>query len=116
MRFLLHPTPDVHLALAAAAHYVGLRLVFPVVDLADLLGARWTAPNAAAGDERDYQQAFDARLFETASVGRSKAAAFTGPSAGSQVDADILARGAAAWFVEARLGRAGVHTSRVRAD
>lgn len=116
LRFLVHPTPEVHLAFAGAANYMGEKMLTAAVDIATRLG---TTPdpfdNAWAPSRTDP----DVMVAEGLFVGHPEdgffvptgqlrpTPTFTGPVRGSTVEPDLLARGcwALALLTEAR--RAG---------
>lgn len=96
LRFLACPHPSADLAMAGARRHLGAKMMRATAELAALLGAAfrpWAGPAATPGS-------YDAVvLMEVndliAPVGTAPAgpATFTGPLPGSDVDAELLARG-----------------------
>ncbi|HVV12016.1 hypothetical protein [Amycolatopsis sp.] len=112
LRFLLHPEPDVHLAMAGAARYVGPKMVRAVADLATRLGA---APRpytggigVAPGDAYELVLAEIADLVAVADPGApEQPVAFTGPVVGNDSDPELLMRGCWALALLTEVYRAG---------
>jgi hypothetical protein len=102
LRFLVHPTPDLHLAFAGAANYIGDKMLAAVVDVATALGTTVDPFNSAwveVPGHPDQTVALgtflgtpeDVFLVPTGQIGRTPS--FTGPVTGSPVASDLLARG-----------------------
>jgi hypothetical protein len=96
LRFLACPHPGADLAMAAAGRYLGPRMMRATADLAALLGAPlrpWAGPVATPdpGDAAVLMEVTD--LLTPAGTAPAGPATFTGPVPGSDVDAELLARG-----------------------
>lgn len=97
LRFLLHPTPDVHLAMAGAARSMGPAMMRAVADLAHALD---TTPRLYTGgiwtNELPYElvTATVQDLVAPSHIGEpDPPETFTGPAAGNTTDPELLARG-----------------------
>lgn len=117
LRFLVHPSPDLHLPMTGAALQFGPKLLVPLVDLAQVLHVeplswlpytrRWRSdPNdlmwaADLADKlRELESANDAPI-------RPLQSGFVGPIPGSAVEPDLLARACWALALATELFRAG---------
>jgi hypothetical protein len=96
LRFLICPHPDVHLAMAGAGRYLGPRMMRATAELAALLGAAlrpWAGP-VATPDPYDAAVLMEVNdLIAPMGTAPAGPATFTGPVPGSDVDAELLARG-----------------------
>jgi hypothetical protein len=109
LRFLLHPAPDVSLAMAGAAEVGGRPLMRPVAGLAAALGATCRYRGGVAGSLAGYEEAAGAGLVTPGHgrQGRDVSFTFTGPAAGSTAEPGLLARGCWALALLTELFRAG---------
>lgn len=116
MRFLVHPTPDVHLAFAGAANYMGEKMLAAAVDIATRLGTTPDPLNSAWVPSRTDQSLLvaagsflggldDAHFVPTGQLGPTPT--FAGPVAGATVEPDLLARGCWALALLTEAFRAG---------
>lgn len=96
LRFLVFPHPDVHLAMAGAARYLGPKMMRATAELAALLGAAlrpYSGP-VAATDHADAAVLMEmSDLIAPVGTVPNGPATFTGPVTGSDMDKDVLARG-----------------------
>ncbi len=95
LRFLACPHPDVHLAMAGAG-YLGPGMMRATADLAALLGAvlrPYPGPVATPGADDAFVLTGVRDLIAPAGTAPAGPATFTGPLPGSDVDAELLARG-----------------------
>ena len=96
LRFLAFPHPGADLAMAGAGRYLGPRMMRATADLAALLGAAlrpWAGP-VATPDPCDTAVLMDVSdLIAHMGTAPAGPATFTGPLPGSDVDAELLARG-----------------------
>lgn len=96
LRFLACPHPGADLAMAGAGRYLGPRMMRATADLAALLGATlrpWAGP-VATPDPYDAAFLMEVNdLIAPRGTAPAEPAAFTGPLPGSDVDAELLARG-----------------------
>lgn len=96
LRFLLFPHPDLHLAMAGAARYLGPRMMQATLELAELLDTTvrpYTGPVATPNPTDALILAELSDATRPAKPAPYRPATFTGPVAGSRVDKDLLARG-----------------------
>jgi hypothetical protein len=96
LRFLACPHPDVHLAMAGAGMYLGPRMMRATAELAVLLGAALRPYPGPVATPDPYDAAVLMEVSDLiAPMGTAPAGptTFTGPLPGSDVDAELLARG-----------------------
>lgn len=97
LRFLLHPAPDVHLAMAGAARYIGPAMMRAVADLASTLGTKsrpYTGGIATGGLPYELVTATVQDLIAPIQLGEpNPTPTFAGPTTGSATDPALLARG-----------------------
>lgn len=94
LRFLLHPRPDVHLAMTAAAYYIGPKMMRALADMTTMLGAPprpYTGP-VATGPEPVNHLAGVEDLIAPVGASPGEPAVFTGPVPGSTADPELLSR------------------------
>lgn len=115
LRFLAHPSPNLHIPMVGAAYFVGLKLLVPLSDMAQLLGVGpecWL-PHIKAWRSDQFDpldpvwENHWAEMEGQLPSGASVKAAFTGPVPGSTIDSDLLNRGCWALALATELFRAG---------
>lgn len=95
LRFLACPRPDAHLAMAGAG-YLGPRMMRATAELAEMLSASlrpYPGPVATPGPDDAAALTEAEALIAPAGTPPAGPATFTGPLSGSDVDAELLARG-----------------------
>jgi hypothetical protein len=112
LRFLVHPAPDVHLALAGARS-VGERMLAAAADVAFMLGttvdsyrSAWVPVAGSRGAVVGVGTGLADWRFSPTDV-RAGTASFPGPMSGSTADPDLLTRGCWALALLTEVFRAG---------